>query len=130
MVVPQNSFKGDLMTNVKRVTPTEAQESIKLVQWCRIKGLRIVHVPNEGKRSLANGYFMKRIGLVAGFPDYFLFMAKKGFYGLAIELKRTTSSNVTDEQRFWIEHLNEQGYKAVICKGADAAIEVIEDYLN
>lgn len=113
-----------------KLAPTEAQESLKLVQWCDLKGLRIVHIPNEGQRSLRNGWFMRKIGLRSGFPDYVLFVQRGGFGGLAIELKRLTNSNTSDEQKHWIAHLNEMGYKAVICKGADAAIAVIEEYLK
>ena len=118
------------MAQRKILAPTEAQESIKLVQWCNLNKVRLVHVPNEGHRSMANGHFMKRIGLRTGFPDYFLFIKKGSYGGLAIELKRTVNAKLSDEQRFWIDHLNAMGYNAHVCKGADAAIAVIENYLK
>ena len=58
-------------------------------------------------------------------------MCRRGHYGaLAIELKRADRSNhATDAQRDWIERLRAAGYMAVICYGAQEAIEVIKTYL-
>lgn len=57
-------------------------------------------------------------------------MARKGYNGLAIELKRDTKAKVSTDQRSWLTELNFQGYKAEICYGFDDAQKVITDYLK
>ena len=72
---------------------------------------------------------MVRTGYVKGFPDLFIYEAKNGFHGLAIEIK-TIKGRATKEQKEWIDDLNERGYKAKICKGLPEILDVIDKYLN
>ena len=72
----------------------------------------------------------KAEGLRVGVPDLLLLTPRHGFHGLAIEMKRIKGSKVDAEQIEWLEWLNSQGYMAVLCKGADAAMETIKNYLN
>lgn len=109
-------------------TPTEAQEQTVVVDYCTLWGIEIVHIPNEGKRTLANGRQLARMGLRRGFPDLFIPTARKGYHGMFIELKRDIKCKATEHQQKWIDYLNRQGYYAVICHGADAAIEEIGTY--
>lgn len=37
---------------------------------------------------------------------------------------------MSELQKEWITALTEQGYKAVVCKGADEAIRAIKEYLS
>lgn len=115
---------SDKMTN----TRTEAQEQAAVVDYCTLWGIEIVHVPNEGKRTLANGRQLARMGLRRGFPDLFIPTARKGYHGMFIELKRDIHCKATEHQQRWINYLNRQGYYAVICHGADAAIAEIDKY--
>lgn len=114
------------MTN----TRTEAQEQAAVVDFCALWGIEIVHVPNEGKRTLANGRQLARMGLRKGFPDLFIPIARKGYHGMFIELKRDIHCKATEHQQRWIKYLNEQGYYAVICYGADDAIQQIGKYFE
>lgn len=114
------------MTN----TRTEAQEQAAVVDFCTLWGIEIVHVPNEGKRTLANGRQLARMGLRKGFPDLFIPIARKGYHGMFIELKRDIHCKATEYQQKWIEYLNRQGYNAVICYGADDAIQQIGKYFE
>lgn len=109
---------------------TEDSEQETVVKYCQLIGAKIVHVPNEGKRTKTYGAKMKALGLSKGFPDLFLPIAKKGFHGLLIELKRDRSCHPTKEQVEWIKYLNGQGYFAVVCYGALAAMEEIRKYLG
>ncbi len=72
---------------------------------------------------------MKQTGYVKGFPDLFIYESRNGFNGLAIELK-TFKGVASPEQKEWNKRLIERGYDAHICKGFDAAIQVIDAYLK
>ena len=111
-----------------QTTEDEVQEAV--IQYCELKRIVVVHIPNEAKRSAAYGAKMKRIGLRKGFPDLSFPTPRKGYHGLYIELKRDKSCKPTVEQLKWINYLNKQGYRALVCYGADEAIEEIEKYFK
>ena len=72
---------------------------------------------------------MKAEGLKAGVPDLCLPVARQGYHGLYIEMKYGRNKP-TAKQKWWLEKLAEQGYKTIVCWGADEAIAVLEDYLE
>ena len=115
--------------------PSEAQEQRTIIQWARIAQLQmpelalLVHIPNEGKRSPIAGRKLKEAGLRPGFPDLILFVARGQFHGLAIEVK-TSTGKVKTEQEMWLERLADQGYRAVVCRGSEQAIDTILKYLR
>ena len=114
--------------------PTEDEEQESLFRWAAFASAkypylkRLMHIPNEGKRSYTTGARLKRMGLSKGFPDLFLPLMKNGKGGLFIELKRSKGGRVTPEQEEWIASLNEEGYTAVVCRGWDEARKAICDY--
>ncbi len=61
-----------------------------------------------------------------------LAIPRGAFHGLFIEMKRIrrAKSMVRPGQKEWIERLNSQGYKAVICYGMEEAVDTIKDYLG
>jgi len=103
--------------------PTEAQEQLVVVQYLELKGHKFTAIPNS---TYTPSYNQKRKntqqGLRAGFPD--LVAIIDGNF-IAIEMKRTKGSVVSQEQKEWIEALNNAGVEARICKGADEAIKFI-----
>ena len=86
-------------------------------------------IPNGGKRAIKTAVALKKQGVKRGVPDMCLPVARGGYHGLYVELKRQKGGTVSDEQREWIAALNTQGYKAIICHGAEEAIEQIRRYL-
>jgi len=121
---------------MKQKPPTEEQDQIRLFEWAHLqKGkcpeLGLLNSSANGVR-LPIGLAVKtvRLGLRKGYPDIFLPVARKGYHGLYIELKRVKGGKVSPEQEWWLEKLTEQGYYAVVCKGADEAIKTIIDYLE
>ena len=79
--------------------------------------------------SLSFYHKMKAEGVKPGVPDLCL-PASRGFYcGLYIEMKSLTGSE-SREQKEWRAHLCEEGYLAVVCKGAREAIRVLCEYLD
>lgn len=114
----------------------ETQEQIALMMWCEFqKNVHpeldlIFHIVNEGKRSVRTGAELKRMGMKKGVPDICLPVPKGIYHGLWIELKADKTKRATKEQKEWLIKLTEQGYKAVVCYGADDAVTVIKEYLN
>lgn len=89
-----------------------------------------IHIPNEGNRnSLLDGAVRKSLGLVAGAPDTFLFMARCGYFGLAIEFKTETGAQSAEQKAFQIR-LERNGYRYEICRSLEQFKEIIEDYLG
>ena len=87
----------------------------------------------------------KRTGYIAGFPDLFIYEARGGFNGLAIELKAKGSSPYKKNgdlkkaydlggdrynQTLWLQGLTHRGYMAKFCTGFDDAKETIDKYFN
>lgn len=116
--------------------PLEHDEQTALIDWTMLQCGRwpelklFYHIPNEGKRTPAAARRLKQEGMKRGVPDNCLPVAKGGYHGLYIELKRVSGGRPTPEQLQWIEDLNAQGYLAVICKGWEEAARVIERYLR
>ena len=110
---------------------TEQQEQEAVIQWARasiarLPGLELLfHVPNE------NAHHKVRQGVAAGVPDLCLPIARGGWHGLWIELKRADHSNgPSPAQRAWLERLIAEGYRCAVCYGANEAIDSIERYLE
>jgi hypothetical protein len=112
---------------------TEHQIQSDLIKWLAKhpdpRTGMIFAIPNGGWRSQRTASTLKAEGVRAGVPDLFLPIPCNGYHGLFIELK-TPTGRPTPEQKQWIDALNEQGYKAVICKGLIAAQTEINNYLS
>ena len=115
------------MSNVYK--PSEDSEQEAVVEYCRLRSIPIIHIPNEGKRSMSYGAKMKRMGLSKGFPDLFIPKPMNGAHGLFIELK-TDTGKISADQEAWLMFLSREGYKAFVCRGFNAAKSVIEKYLK
>lgn len=76
---------------------------------------------NGGFRHKAVAGKMKAQGLRAGVPDYSLDVARRGFHGLRLELKRRTGVVTSPVQAKWLQFLTDQGYWAIVCKGWEEA---------
>jgi hypothetical protein len=108
--------------------PTEHEEQAAVIAWADNHPEAWVLYAN------VNGQYRPgqrpEPGLRTGIPDLFLPLARGGANGLYIELKRTKGGVVSEAQNFWIETLLNRGYWAVVCYGADEAIEAIIEYLG
>ena len=120
------------MSNV----PTENAEQAALFEWAQYAEgkhpeLALLHaIPNGSKRDIVTATILKRTGVKSGVPDICLPVARNGHHGLYIELKRLKGGTVSINQKHWLNALQEQGCKAVVCKGWLEAREVIEQYLK
>lgn len=124
------------MKNRVDTVAREDEEQIMLFEWAALREgrwpeLRLMyHVPNEGKRGMAAAMLQKRMGLKSGVPDICLPVARGGYHGMYIELKRAHGGRLTQSQREWLEALNGQGYRAVRCDGWSEAVQAIELYMR
>lgn len=109
----------------------ESHIQMVVVHWARMKhpNLLLTTSPAAMKTTMAQGVRLKRMGYLKGTPDLMVFKAKKGYYGLLIELK-TGTGKLSEYQKRFIELANSEGYKAIVCYGADEAIATIEEYLK
>lgn len=116
--------------------PLEHDEQAVLIRAYRLQFPRLakylIAIPNGGKRDVVVARRLQDEGVISGVPDLFLAWPSKGFHGLWIELKRKDKSlsKVSAAQKEMITALNDAGYKAIVCFGAEMALEAIKDYLQ
>jgi hypothetical protein len=120
---------------------SEHTEQAKVINWC-FDNLRrypfldlIFAIPNGA--TLAGGKAgrgrqmnkLKAEGLRPGVSDLFLPVARKNKHGIFIEMK-TTKGQPTENQLQFMAGVEKEGYLTAVCKGADAAIDLLEWYLE
>ena len=123
----------------------EADDQAAIFRWAEFHRryhpeLALLNGSLNGVRlTIGQAVKARKQGMKRGFPDIFLPVPKGGYHGLFIELKVEPYRNhknkmvypkISKEQRWWIEELTKQRYKAVVCKGYDAAINEIDSYLT
>lgn len=114
----------------------EGEEQAVVIEGFRSKhpdvGPLLIHIPNGGSRSNAfEGYRLKRQGVRAGVSDLLLPVARGGYFGLWIEFKAAPPNNaaVTKPQKEWIDEMERQGYRALVCLGVESALSELDAYL-
>lgn len=129
----------------------ESMHQQTVITWCTMKTKLdpesllqwIYAVPNGGYQlgRAAAGRLIGE-GLRTGVFDLGLDVARGGYHGLKIEMKRPAKLNakgilipssageVSSDQQRWYMHYERQGYAAHICYGFQEAISVIEEYLG
>jgi hypothetical protein len=115
--------------------PYEESEQISLVEELAFwrnqhKDLLFYAVPNGEWRHKATAGKLKAMGVMRGVPDLCFPMAKGGYFGLYIEMKRVKGGAVREDQKDWIEKLRGAGYKVEVCRGAAEAKKTIQEYLD
>ena len=116
--------------------PLEAFHQEQLFRQCdllagRAPELRLLYaVPNGGWRHKATAVAMEKQGVKPGVPDMALDLARHGFHGLKIELKRYREGDVADTQAGWLTRQAKNGYRAVVCWGWLAAWEELLWYIG
>ena len=112
----------------------EAAEQEKLIQWTELVTLRIPEiallfaVPNGGHRHRAVAAKLKAQGVRAGVPDLCLPVPRGHYHGLFIEMKYG-NNRPSPLQKWWLDQLQRQGYRTVVCWSYDEARVAIESYL-
>lgn len=127
-----------MKVNNKQALPVakESVEQIHLFKWAALSSGRypeldlMYHIPNGGKRNITTAKKLKAEGTKAGVPDIHLPVARCGYHGLFIELKRREGGTTSKSQEDWLQALKEQGHYTAVCKGCDEATEMIINYLE
>lgn len=85
-----------------------------------------------GKNKWGQINKLKSEGWRKGVSDLFIAVPKNGKHGLWVEMKdvKKTLCSVSNEQMAHIALMNEMGYEAIWCAGADVAIAAIKVYMN
>ncbi len=115
--------------------PLEREEQTALMAYAKLNERRypelglLYHIPNGGSRNAIEALNLKRQGVKAGVPDLCLPVARGGYHGLYIELKRK-GGRLSAAQRVWIENLRAQGYAVMVCYGFREAADTLEGYLS
>ena len=102
--------------------------NLEKCKWPELEWL--YHVPNGGSRNRAEAVRLKAQGVKPGVPDLCLPVAKGGYHGLYIELKRLKGGRLSQDQAKWLESLSRGGYLATICSGWEQAAQIIQSYLE
>lgn len=116
---------------------SERQHQQAVMKWARQPSIRerwpelalLHHIKNETTGGAAEVAADKAMGVKKGVPDLCLPVGRGGFHGLYIEMK-TPSGKASEAQRWWVTRLTEQGYRAVVCHGYDAAVAELCWYLS
>lgn len=120
----------------KSSSPLESTEQELVFVWARAN--QIKHPALQLLNGSLNGVRLtmglrvkaKRQGMPKGYPDIFLPVGIGGFYGLFVELKRVEGGVVSPDQERWLKRLNAEGFRAVVARGHEEAIETIKNYLG
>lgn len=112
----------------KKYPSSEDSEQEAVIEYCDLMRIPVVHIPNEGKRSVAYEMRMKRMGLRSGFPDLFVPLARGKYHGLFIEMKYG-KNKLTTNQKEWLGTLSSNGYACLVCYSAGDAIDIIDQYI-
>lgn len=106
--------------------PLEKDEQKRLCKW--LKENKIGHFATGlgVKLGLDVKYVasLKSQGHYSGIPDLVVLLGNGKI--CFVELKRQKGGVVSEEQKKWIDYLNNNGYPAKVCKGCDEAIKFIE----
>lgn len=110
--------------------PTEHDEQVMLFKWAAMMVQQGIYeldllyaIPNGARTSIRTAVKLKAEGLKRGFPDIALPVARHGFHGLFIEVKRLRGGQISKDQRIWHERLIIQRNKVVLAIGwRDAAL--------
>jgi len=114
---------------------SEHDEQVRVVVYLHKLGKLVCSVPNAGKRNPRLGKWLKDEGLSAGVPDLIIWETGVHIDGkpaavLLIEMKVRAGGSVSDLQTWWHEQLRKRGFRVEVCKGHEAAIQVINDYFG
>jgi hypothetical protein len=116
------------------------QEQKALVQWLSCHPIvrdYFFKIHNEGKRSLAQGYQLRLLGLRKGANDLFICYPKGIYHGLFLEMKRKrkytayerlTPTWIAQEQ--FMQNVQDVGYSAHFCFGWEHGKEIVENYMK
>lgn len=128
-VIVSRGYKRQLPANHPFRQPlSESALQIAVVEHLRltgVPGLLYFSIPNEGKRTPANGARMKAMGMLPGVAD--LFVMRRGAHPLFLELKKA-GKNLREEQKAFGTLAFESGCNYRWADNLDDALRMLRDY--
>ena len=109
---------------------SESHDQIRLCNWMDDNNILYYAIYNEGKRSIGAAIKAVSMGLRSGVPDLCLPIARNGYHGMYLELKRSKGGRISPNQEIWIKALTAQGYYVVVAKGYSCALNEICKYMG
>ena len=105
---------------------------VTCINWFRLQYPKelIYAIPNGGQRNIITAKKLKAEGVTAGIPDLFIAAACGGFNGMYIELKNGKQGILSENQKSIIAHLQNKGYKVVVCRSFEDFTSIINAYLS
>ena len=118
----------------------EHREQVVVIDWCfthlqQYPELDLIFaVPNGamlggGRLGAIRMNYLKAEGLRPGVSDLMLPVPRGKYHGAFFEMK-TLSGSLSENQEEFIRAVEEQGYFAPVCWGADDAIDNLQWYLE
>ena len=129
----------------KNTSPQESEEQIQFVEYCKIQGIKVVSTQNgmylprkksdKGEKDFNIFAYInrqKKMGLQNGFPDLIVLKRNqpKTNECLFLEMKRQKGGVVSDEQKEWIQWLDENDYSVGVAEGYESAVRILDKYLK
>lgn len=117
---------------MKRSEDSEQERVIDWANWNIHKFPELAwfyHVPNGGSRNKLEAQKLKQIGVKAGVSDLCLPYANGIYTGLYIEMKFGKNKR-TEKQENFMKEMAKAGHYVATCYSADAAIQVLTEYLT
>lgn len=109
---------------------SEDSLQIQVVDWCRLQRNRarhVIHIPNQGKRSIVTGARFKRMGMRKGVADLLFPWCNAAALGFWLELKVGYREPTGDQLDFALEMMN-LGWAWGWANSFDASIAAISAY--
>lgn len=85
-------------------------------------------IPNGDFRGWGVGNKLKAEGVIPGVPDLCMPVARGGFHGFYMELKKS-GGTIKEDQWEFMEALHAEGYFVRVTNHLSTALEIIENYL-
>lgn len=105
----------------------EFQKSVAI--YLNSKGALWFHPPNGGTRNIIEATKLKAMGVKSGVPDCMIFNKRRGFAGLAIELK-VKYNKPSENQIAFMEKLVTEGWKCQVSYSLDEVCDIIDWYFG
>lgn len=108
----------------------EAKIQLQVMEYIKqVAKVPVIHVANERNSNAQHGAFLKRMGVVAGFPDLFFPKPNATFKDMYIELK-VPGGRVSEAQASFIRERIAEGSCAHIAYSAQEAILMIQEFYS
>lgn len=123
---------------MKNTTPLEKEEQMSFVAYCEANNITVIStqngfkMPKQAFNWAAYSRTLKKMGMSKGFPDLIILATNKSktHEVLFIEMKRQKGGVLHDEQKEWIQKLDDKNYCVGVAKGCDSAISILNNYLQ